>query len=249
MSARYDDDARDRGRPRLWHHDYLHLRPIARDLESRVGASVREKPPRAVLDLGSGASPYRRLFGDVPTYVRVDRSAAVSPHAVARAEALPFGDGSFDLVLSTQLLQLTDDPARMGAEVARVVRPGGRAWVTVPAAWPYDAARHEHRFGAPDLPRLFAGMTIVEIVVEGGMLALPSSVANLVVREAVRAAERRVGPAARVLRLPAAAIYALSNVAGRALERLAARGPLAPFLGFLDARSPLNFLVVAERPR
>jgi SAM-dependent methyltransferase len=233
----------------LWHHDYLHLRPIARELERRVGASVRGEPPAAVLDLGCGASPYRRYFGAVGSYVRVDLDRSAAPDTVARAEALPFADAAFDHVLSTQLLQLTDDPAAMGAEVARVVRPGGRAWVTVPAGWPYDAARHEHRFGAPDLPGLFAGLDVVEVVRQGGMLAMPSSVVNLAVREAVRAAERRAGPVARILRLPAALVYVVSNAVGRSLEVLAGGGLLAPWLGFLDARLPMNFLVVAERPR
>jgi len=233
----------------LWHHDYLHLRPIARDLERRVGDVVVREPPRAVLDLGCGRSPYRRLFGDAASYVRVDLDRLAAPDMLARAEALPFPDATFDHVLSTQLLQLTDDPAAMGAEVARVMRPGGRAWVTLPAGWPYDAARPEHRFGPPDLPRLFTGMRIVEIVRHGGMLAMPSCVVNLIVRELVRAAERRAGAAARVLRAPAALVYVLSNAAGRMLEGLAARGPLAPLFGFLDARLPMNFLVIAERPR
>lgn len=233
----------------MWHHDYLHLRPIARDLEARIEEAVRHRAPEAVLDLGCGASPYRRFFGDVRSYVRVDLERSAAPDAVARAEALPFADAAFDLALSTQLLQLVEDPARMGSELARVVRPGGRVWVTLPAGWPYDARDHEHRFGAPDLPRLFAGLRVLEIVPEGGLLAMPWSVLNLLVREAVRAAERRAGIAARPLRLPATGLYLLSNLAGRAVEGLASRGPLSRLLGFLDARLPLNFLVVAERPR
>jgi SAM-dependent methyltransferase len=233
----------------MWHHDYLHLRPIARDLEAHIAKAIRGRAPQRVLDLGCGGSPYRRLFGEVAAYVRVDLERSAAPDAVARAEALPFPDEAFDLVLSTQLLQLTDDPAGMAAELARVLRPGGTAWVTVPMGWPYDAARAEHRFGRPELARLFEGMRVIEIVPQGGMLAMPSSVINLVVREGVRAAERRVGAPARLLRVPAAATYLLTNAAGRALERLASAGPLAAWLGFLDARAPLNFMVVAERRR
>lgn len=233
----------------MWHHDYLHLRPIACDLERRIAVSIRDDRPRRVLDLGCGGSPYRRYFGEVESYVRVDLDRSAAPDAVAAAEALPFRDEAFDLVLSTQLLQLTDDPPATAAELARVLRPGGRAWVTVPAGWPYDAARREHRFGAPELSGLFGGMRVIEIVRQGGMLGMPSSVLNLVVREAVRAAERRVGAAARILRLPAAGFYSLSNAAGRALEALAENGPLAPLLGHLDERLPVNFLVVAERAR
>ena len=45
---------------------------------------------------------------------------------VADAEHLPFGDGSFDAVLSTFGVMFTPDQARSAQEMLRVVRPGGR---------------------------------------------------------------------------------------------------------------------------
>ena len=44
----------------------------------------------------------------------------------ARAEALPFADGSFDAVTVTYLLRYVDDPGATLRELARVVLPGGR---------------------------------------------------------------------------------------------------------------------------
>ena len=232
-----------RSRPRIWHHDYLHLRPLAIDLAARgrsIGASG------LVLDVGSGRAPYRAHF-PCGTYVTLDRDAATRPSVVARAEALPFSDGVFDLVLSTQLLGLVDDPAGFGREVARVVRPGGLVLVSAPAAWPYDSARVEHRFGLAQLGGLFPGLTVRETVREGGMLALPFALFSSVVREAMRAARRRAGWLAEVATPLALAAIVASNLAGRLLERLASRGPLASFLGYLDARLPMNWLLVAER--
>lgn len=46
---------------------------------------------------------------------------------VADAEALPFPDGSFDLVYSWGVLHHTPDTARAVAEVRRLVAPGGEA--------------------------------------------------------------------------------------------------------------------------
>ena len=46
------------------------------------------------------------------------------PGAVCRAEALPFAAGSFHLVCGAQMWHWTTNPA--AAEVARVLRPGGR---------------------------------------------------------------------------------------------------------------------------
>jgi SAM-dependent methyltransferase len=44
----------------------------------------------------------------------------------APAEKLPFADGSFDTVVGTLVLCTVSDPARAVAEVARVLKPGGR---------------------------------------------------------------------------------------------------------------------------
>jgi SAM-dependent methyltransferase len=44
----------------------------------------------------------------------------------ADAEALPFADGAFDVVLSTFGVMFAPDQARAAAELARVCRPGGR---------------------------------------------------------------------------------------------------------------------------
>ncbi len=45
---------------------------------------------------------------------------------VADAEALPFDDASFDVVMSTYGAMFAPDQARVAAEMARVCRPGGR---------------------------------------------------------------------------------------------------------------------------
>ena len=46
--------------------------------------------------------------------------------AVADAEALPYEDASFDVVLSTFGVMFTADQPRAVAELLRVTRPGGR---------------------------------------------------------------------------------------------------------------------------
>src|SRR6185436_12370812 len=174
----------DRGDPRLWQHDYLHLRPLPRDLIDRIGAAARDRGLHRVLDLACGRSPYRRAFGDgIPEYVRLDADAVNSPSLLAKGESIPFRENSFDAVLSTQALGLVDDPVAMTHEIARVLRPGGIVWATGPAAYPFDSARPEHRFGEPELRGLFHGFSVHEIVPQGGMLGLPFVCFNIAVRE------------------------------------------------------------------
>lgn len=63
------------------------------------------------------------------------RTAALGldvPWVEADAQALPFPDDAFDLAVSVFGSMFAPDPARVAAEMARVVRPGGRVAM---AAW------------------------------------------------------------------------------------------------------------------
>ncbi|HET7530271.1 MAG TPA: class I SAM-dependent methyltransferase [Mycobacteriales bacterium] len=50
--------------------------------------------------------------------------------------ALPFPDASFDVVMASEVLEHIPADELAMAEIARVVRPGGRVAVTVPRWWP-----------------------------------------------------------------------------------------------------------------
>lgn len=65
----------------------------------------------------------------------------VPASAKARAEVgdalhLPYGDDSFDVVLMSEILEHVPADAAAIAEMVRVLKPGGRAAVTVPRYWP-----------------------------------------------------------------------------------------------------------------
>ena len=47
--------------------------------------------------------------------------------------SMPFADESFDLLLATDIIEHVDDDAKALGEIARVLRPGGKALITVPA--------------------------------------------------------------------------------------------------------------------
>ena len=97
-------------------------KPLAAWLRAEGGAASGKR----VLDVGCGVKPYYPFFASASEYVGVD--VQDNPHAdVAGAvEALPVPDGSFDIVLCTQVLEHVDDPAVAVRELHRVTGPGGR---------------------------------------------------------------------------------------------------------------------------
>jgi len=66
---------------------------------------------------------------------RADADGLALAIEIADAEALPFGDASFDVVLSTFGVMFTPAQEIAAAELARVARPGGRIGL---AAWTPD---------------------------------------------------------------------------------------------------------------
>jgi demethylmenaquinone methyltransferase/2-methoxy-6-polyprenyl-1,4-benzoquinol methylase len=89
---------------------------------------------------------------------RDDRLRARVSLVVGEAEHLPFADGEFDHLTFTYLLRYVDDPAATLAELARVVRPGGRVAALefgVPPAPVWRALWTAYvRIGLPALGRL-----------------------------------------------------------------------------------------------
>ena len=104
-----------------------------------------------VLDVGAGEAPYAELFGHVE-YLTSDWEHSVHPGArradvVGSADDLPVDDAAFDAVINTQVLEHVRRPERVVAELYRVLKPGGRLYLTVPMVWelheePYDFYRY-----------------------------------------------------------------------------------------------------------
>lgn len=108
--------------------------------------------PGDVLDIASGDGVLAELLAPHShRYVCIDASARVVAAARERLRpfanvevregdmhALPFADGSFDLVVLMHALTYASKPAQAVAEAARVLRRGGRLLLS-------SLARHEHR--------------------------------------------------------------------------------------------------------
>ena len=78
-------------------------------------------PGRKVLDVATGGGhEARRLRDEGCDVVTVDRSPGMQPNVIAPAEHLPFGDGSFDVVVSRIAPHHFEDVRAAVQEMARV---------------------------------------------------------------------------------------------------------------------------------
>ncbi|MGW0663908.1 class I SAM-dependent methyltransferase [Streptodolium elevatio] len=131
-----------------------HVAPIMAPFVGALVDAVRPAPGEAVLDLGCGtgfvAREAARRVGAEGRVTGVDLNPGMlavaaeqapetpeapgAPEVVwaqAAAEALPFGDDEFDVVLCQQSAQFFADLDAALAQAARVTRPGGRFGATV----------------------------------------------------------------------------------------------------------------------
>jgi ubiquinone/menaquinone biosynthesis C-methylase UbiE len=138
----------------------------------------RARGPGRILDVGCGTGLLlRRASGLFPDsdLVGVDVSAGMLAGAAAgvpgrltlvraRAEHLPFPDGSFDVVLATMSVRHWTDRAAGLWEIGRVLRAGGLFGLAdVPSGMPPAGRRGWLRGPTPALSLASAGLAVVEV--------------------------------------------------------------------------------------
>lgn len=122
-----------------------------------------------LLDIGCGTgamldmlSPFGSVVGAdfAPQALEFCRTRGDYPLARADVRCLPFAEASFDAVTAMDVIEHIDDDKAATTEIFRVLRPGGRLFVTVPAyrfLWSEhdEALHHYRRYTAPHLKDLF----------------------------------------------------------------------------------------------
>ena len=132
-------------------------------------------PPRARwLEVGCGTGIFTQIISEdcsPARLVAVDSAPAQIDHArrqssaaranfrIADAQALPFEDATFDVVVSALVINFVSDPGRALSEMRRVSRPGGlvAGYVWDFAAerspsWPMRAGMRKFGMTVPDVP-------------------------------------------------------------------------------------------------
>jgi len=99
----------------------------------------RELAGKDVLDLGCGSGRFGELLnqhganviGSDISDAMLEEASKTIPVRKADAYSLPFADKSFDYVVSSMLLHVVPNVARAFAEIHRVLRPGGEAFIGI----------------------------------------------------------------------------------------------------------------------
>lgn len=211
-----------------------------------LGAWLRAEAERAhsdfgryrVLDVGCGQKPYFPFFEPYAAEyvgVDIDNPAAELQGSVER---LPVPDGSFELVLCTQVLEHAADPAQAVRELRRVVAPGGRVLASTHGVQVYHPAPDDlWRWTHAGLERLFTAngeWRSVSVRPASGTTACVGMLLSVYLDLAARKAH--LAPVGRGL------VWTINSLAGfvdRRSARLSEPGPGAIFA---------NYHVAAEAP-
>ena len=149
-------------------------------------------PGRHVLDLGcrDGALTQAYAGGNEVVGVDADREALAEAQKLGIEtrwadldDALPFADGTFDVVVAGELLEHLRDPRRVVSEVRRLLRPGGTFVASVPNAYrlknrlrfvlgrkPEEDPTHLKRFSPNDVRALLGSFDDVQLHLIAGRL-------------------------------------------------------------------------------
>jgi SAM-dependent methyltransferase len=194
------------GSPSIAVPDYWWYVARAELLEATLRSHV--EGARLALDLGSADGPSAAWLSDAAdctVSLDIDPRGLGSAGVCGSALALPFGDGVFDVVSAFDVLEHCDPEETALAEVRRVLRPGGRLVLSVPAyswAWTdFDVANgHFRRYtrGRAVTSVERAGFT-VDRATYGFTSVFPAFAAERLARKLAR--RRRTG-AADIVQVP-----------------------------------------------
>lgn len=131
-----------------------------------------------LLDLGCGKVPFYAAYRDSireSTCVDWPQTLHCNPHIDVYCDLtqpLPFDSGSFDTVLSSDVIEHLPDPVLAFQEMGRMLRPGGKLLLNTPFLYmlhevPHDYYRHT-RYSLERLTRL-GGMEVLELAEIGGL--------------------------------------------------------------------------------
>lgn len=222
----------------------LHPQWFSFRAKRRAAEAVAGHAHGVLLDLGSGDGALSSRLPPGCTYFGLDSMVtgkamyAAAPAVFADAARLPFRAGSIDVVALLDVLEHLPEADIAVAEIARVLKPGGRVLIHVPCLYPlHDEPFDFQRLTSHGLANLLGRHELrIERLEPRG--APPETVAllfNIALGHCILRMVRKT-PVAILLALPLMPVIVAANIIGW-LSGLAMRG---------DGLMPFSYWVVAE---
>lgn len=128
---------------------------------------LKQNSSGVMVNVGSGADRIhdKILNLDIQPFAQVD--------AVVDASNIPIESGSVDLVVSIAVLEHVLEPNKVATEIARILKPGGIAYVSAPFIAGFHSSPHDYqRYTLPGLLHLFENLAVEKAVSIGPTSAM-----------------------------------------------------------------------------
>lgn len=156
-----------------------------------------------VLDSGCGIMPYKNIIlenKEITSYVGLDIETALSyddvqPDVLWNGVTMPFENDTFDVVLSTEVLEHILNPDVYLLEVKRVLKPGGIFFFTVPFLMSLHEIPHDYyRYTPYALEMIFkrTGFADIKIKPMGGYNAAMAQMMGLWVNKYLWGSKKKI---------------------------------------------------------
>ena len=148
---------------------YFELATTNLSLRRALGRALSEHVTGRTLDAGAGRQAYRPLIeahADSYESLDVESHAGLTDH-VGDLQHTSLPDATYDTVVCTQVLQHLPEPKDALSEIARVLKPGGCAILSVPhLVWLHNEPHDYFRFTAHGLRHLFGKVGLEPVLIQ-----------------------------------------------------------------------------------
>jgi len=215
---------------------YFELATTNLSLYRALKAAAAAHARGSLLDAGAGRMAYREMLeAHCDLYESLDASCeGLVPVAhVADLQDTGLPDAQYDTIICTQVLQHLPEPARAIGEIARMLKPGGKAIFSVPhLVWLHNEPHDYMRFTSHGMKFLLeaAGLKAVSLQPVGGLICFLAYAPSTL---------------ALALLWPVKPAFVVGLLCNRLFIRLAL--VVDRLLG-VRSLYPTNYVVVAEKP-
>ena len=163
-----------------WFNPYSYVsRQLRKAYEAVLPKHLSGMKEIRVLDYGCGVKPYKYIVNQIcAEYIGAD--VGENRHAEINLEPgqlLPLKDESFDVVISSQVLEHVEEYDKYMSECRRVLRSGGLLFLSTHGTWQFHAAPYDfNRWTHLGLKSLFRrhGFEVTDCYPVLGQLAVPT---------------------------------------------------------------------------